>query len=183
MAPRKKREGAEQLPKGEKRAKSAYFLWSDEFRAKHQGVDDGIKGQSMSVVSKVLSENWKLVSAEEKLDWDAKAAIEKAKFAAAHAVIDASLGLPSGWSKKIDQSTHAVYYLNNVTRTAQWNIPEMTSSTKMPDKPKSAAWFYAQDVKTGVYADLSDEDKAKYEAMTDAAKAKYKTELKALRDS
>lgn len=162
---------------------------------------DKLKGSmtkfSMSVLSKTLSERWRLLSDVEKQPYKDRSAEAKAAFVQKWGDTTkkgmrsaAASALPAGWKLMKDASSGAPVYLNTVTKACSWVRPTDSQAIAAPAparKPKSASAFYVAAHKGGVNGEtslalqqrwrtLTDEQKAPYAAMHDEDVRRYKAE-------
>jgi hypothetical protein len=169
-----------------KRARSGYFLWCDSVRAASKETPDPeIDGKSMAVASKVLAARWKLLSKEEKLPFEDRAAAGKAAFETKRKrgpPTDPRAMLPSGWRAGRDVITGAVFYTCVATKKSQWSKPTDADAVAMPPAPPSARRLYEMaGAPAGAWAELDADARAPYEAQAREARVAYKKAISGLR--
>lgn len=177
-----------------KRARSGYFLWCDDVRARvvAGAKDPEIEGKSMAVASKVLASRWASLPDDEKGVYAARADELKAATAAAKSEGGGGGGgrrmaLPAGWRSSRDAISGAIVYTCVAPKKSQWERPTDADAVNMPPTPASARRLYdmhraaARPAELPDWPALSAEERAPYEASAATARAEYAAKLKALR--
>lgn len=134
------------------RARSAYFLFSDAERRKHNDVlDPELDGKSMAIASKVLSARWKALPADQKKPFEEEAAKLKKAFKEKreqrandadrpHAAKRRKLTLPAGWrAVRAACSADIIVFVCQSTKKAQWTLPTPDQAVEI--KPTAEKLF------------------------------------------
>lgn len=134
------------------RARSAYFLFSDAERRKHNDVvDPELDGKSMAIASKVLSARWKALPPDQKKPFLEHAAQLKKAFKEKreqrmndsdrpHAAKRRKLSLPTGWrAVRAASSADIIVFVCQQTKVAQWTMPTPDQAIEL--KPTAEKLF------------------------------------------
>jgi hypothetical protein len=173
--------------KAPQRARSAYFLFSDAERKKHQEkADPELARKSMAVASKILSARWKALSPAEKKPFEEAAAKLRQEFqrkrkgeaAAGDEAGESGAGrkgkkmsLPSGWKAVRAASCDVIVFVCPSRKMAQWHPP---TADQAVEQKRSVEKLYLDELKVATPNITAKEAKLRWRALSDEDKQKFK---------